>query len=97
MNDVGAAPIEVRRKRLHFRSGRRGFKEVDAIFAAFAALHLSELDDAELDSFEALLNVPDQEVYQWLCGSAPVPPAHDTPVFDRLKAICNRKSPTWSA
>lgn len=85
-----------RRKRLCFRAARRGFKETDAIFGAFAETHLAGLDEAELDRFESLLNVPDQEIYDWLRGHAPVPPAHDTPVFHRLKAICNRRNPTWN-
>jgi antitoxin CptB len=90
------APIEVRRKRLRFRAARRGFKEADAIFGAYAERHLSGLDEAELDSFEALLNTPDQEVYDWLRGYVPVPPTHDTTVFHQLKAICSRQNPTWN-
>ncbi len=93
MNDTA---IQTRRKRLHFRASRRGFKEADAIFGAFAELHLAELDDMELASFETLLDAPDQDVYDWLRGYAPVPTCYDTPVFARLKAICNRKNPVWN-
>ena len=87
---------ETWRKRLHFRAVRRGFKEADAIFGAFADIHLGELNEAELASFEALLDAPDQDVYDWLRGHAPVPTSHDTSVFARLKAICNRKNPIWN-
>lgn len=93
---MSVPPLEFRRRRLQFRAARRGFKEADAIFGAFAALHLPKLDEAELEAFEALLEVPDQEVYDWLRGYAPVPPAHDTPVFARLRALCNRKNPVWN-
>ena len=75
-----------RRKRLLFRAQRRGFKEVDLIFGAFAQAHLSALDATGLDQFEALLTAPDQEVYAWLRGAEPVPPEHDNPVFAGLKA-----------
>ena len=88
--------LELRRKRLAFRAARRGFKEADAIFDAFAVAHLGELNKAELDAFEALLEVPDQLVYDWLRGYTPVPTLHDTPVFLRLKALCNRKNPVWN-
>jgi len=91
-----AGSSEARRKRLFFRAQRRGFKEADLIFAAFAAAHLDSLDETGLDAFEALLMVPDQLVYDWLQG-APVPPEHDTPVFAQMRAICRRKDPTWSA
>ena len=87
---------ELRRKRLGFRAARRGFKEADAIFGTFAARHLDALNTAELDAFEALLDVPDQLVYDWLSGYAPVPAAHDTEVFLHLKAICCRKNPVWN-
>jgi len=87
---------EVRRKRLLFRAQRRGFKEVDLIFGTFAARDLPTLDDAGLDQLEALLEAPDQDVFAWLKGDAPVPAAYDTPVFARLKALCSRKDPTWN-
>jgi len=94
---VKQAASEIRRKQLHFRATHRGFKEADAILGTFAALHLPELDAQELEMFAALLEVPDHELYDWLRGAEPVPSAHDTPVFARLKAICERKHPTWSA
>jgi antitoxin CptB len=87
---------EVRRKRLLFRAQRRGFKEVDLIFGTFAARELASLDEAGLDQLEALLEAPDQEVFSWLKGNAPVPAPYDTPVFARLKTLCMRKNPTWN-
>jgi antitoxin CptB len=87
---------EIRRKKLRFRAARRGFKEADAIFGAFADLYLQGLDEHGLDGFEAILDVPDQEVYDWLRGNAPIPRAYDTPLFARLKAVCNRKNPVWN-
>ena len=86
---------ENRRKRLLFRAQRRGFKEVDLIFGAYADLHLAALDEAGLDQFEALLTAPDQEVYAWLRGAQPVPAAYDNPVFAGLKALCEQTAPRW--
>jgi antitoxin CptB len=88
---------ENRRKRLLFRAQRRGFKEVDLIFGAYAQATLWALDAAGLDQFEALLAAPDQEVYAWLRGAAPVPEEYDNPVFAGLKAVCGRKDSTWNA
>jgi len=93
---MSKSPIEIWRKRLRFRAARRGFREADAIFGAFAEVYLGELDEIELATFEALLEVPDQDIYDWLRGHAPVPTLHDTPIFARLKAICNRKNPVWN-
>ncbi|HEX4272639.1 MAG TPA: succinate dehydrogenase assembly factor 2 [Rhizomicrobium sp.] len=88
---------ENRRKRLLFRAQRRGFKEVDLIFGAYAEIQLMQLDEASLDQFEALLTAPDQDVYAWLRGAAPVPPEFDNPVFAGLKAVCQQQSPRWNS
>ena len=78
------------------RAQRRGFKEVDLIFGAYAEAALWGLDAAGLDQFEALLTAPDQEVYAWLRGAVPVPPEYDNPVFAGLKAVCGRKGHVWN-
>jgi len=87
---------ETRRKRLLFRAQRRGFKEVDLIFGAFAAEALATMSEQALDEFEALLAAPDKDVFLWLQGQAPVPPEFDNETFTGLKAVCGRKNPTWN-
>jgi antitoxin CptB len=95
--DQKGGSSENRRKRLLFRAQRRGFKEVDLIFGAFAQEQLWSLDATGLDQFEALLTAPDQEVYAWLRGAVPVPADYDNPVFAGLQAVCGRKDPQWNA
>ncbi len=98
MDDVEqGGSSENRRKRLLFRAQRRGFKEVDLIFGAYAESHLNRLDTPGLDQFEALLAAPDQEVYAWLRGAEPVPPEYDNPVFAGLRAVCEQKNPRWGS
>jgi antitoxin CptB len=86
---------EARRKQLLFRCQRRGFKELDLIFGAFAAEHLNALSDDELEQLDLLLNAPDDDVYAWLRGYEATPARYASPVFGKLQAICNRKSPAW--
>jgi antitoxin CptB len=95
-DDENGGSFGARRKRLLFRAKRRGFKEVDLIFGVFAVEELAQLDKTELDQFEALLEAPDQEVYAWLRGHSAPPAEFDTPLFARMKAVCNRKDPTWN-
>ncbi len=98
MDDVEqGGSSENRRKRLLFRAQRRGFKEVDLIFGAFAERHLNSLDEVGLDQFEALLTAPDQDVYAWLRGAASAPPEYDNCVFAGLKAVCEQKNPRWGS
>ncbi|HEX3652151.1 MAG TPA: succinate dehydrogenase assembly factor 2 [Rhizomicrobium sp.] len=87
---------ETRRKQLLFRCQRRGFKELDLVFGAFAAEYLGGLNAAELEQLNLLLNAPDDDVYAWLRGYEAAPARYASPVFDKLKAICQRKSPTWT-
>jgi antitoxin CptB len=96
MTDDRSEELAIRRKRLVFRAQRRGFKEVDLIFGLLAEGHLLELERDELDQLERLLDAPDQSVFAWLKDEEPVPPAFDTPVFARLKALCHRTDPTWN-
>ena len=79
--------MDDRRKRLKFRVWRRGFREIDLILGGFADRYLTDLDDADLDAFEALLNVADNDAYDWITGAAPAPPEHDTPLLAHLRAF----------
>src|SRR6266576_2369714 len=88
---------ENRRKRLLFRAQRRGFKEVDLIFGAYAQESLAGLDQAGLDHFEALLTAPDQDVYDWLRDAVRVPAEYDNEVYAGLKAVLGRKDIRWNA
>ena len=60
--------IETRRRKLLFRAQRRGFRELDLYMQQFTEAHLKALDARQLDEFEAVLNIPDQHVYDWIMG-----------------------------
>lgn len=64
---------EHRLKRLHMRSMRRGIKEMDLILSAYAARHLADMEEAELDLYDALLAENDQDLYQWVTGQVVAP------------------------
>lgn len=65
--------MDAHRKRLQFRAWRRGFREIDLILGQFADKTLADMDEGSLELFEALLNEPDQDVYDWLAARAPAP------------------------
>ena len=69
--------LALKRKRLLFRSVRRGTKETDLIIGGFARTWLGRLDERQLDRFEALLEQNDPDVLAWVLGMAPTPPAFD--------------------
>ena len=74
-----------RRRRLSFRAWYRGMKEMDLILGRFADTHLAGFDTAELDAFEAIVELPDIELYQWLTGRVAVPETHDTAMLRRIR------------
>ncbi|MDX2277172.1 MAG: succinate dehydrogenase assembly factor 2 [Hyphomonadaceae bacterium] len=79
--------MDDRRKRLKFRAWRRGFREIDLILGGFADRWLVDLSDSDLDAFEALMKVPDNDVYDWITDAAEAPPEYNTPVLARLRAF----------
>ena len=79
--------MDTRRRKLKFRAWRRGFREMDLLMGSFADKHLDQYDETGLDQFEALLNLPDWEVYAWLVGQSEVPVDQRSPVLDQLIAF----------
>lgn len=80
-------PSDHRRKRLLFRSWHRGTRESDLILGRFAEAHLARFDAAQLDRYEALLECSDAEIFDWVTGRAPPPPAHDHDVTRLLMSF----------
>jgi antitoxin CptB len=77
--------LDARRRRVLFRSWHRGIREMDLIMGRFSDAHIADLSDRELDNYEKLMDLPDQEILSWIDGTAQVPAAFDTPLFRRLR------------
>jgi len=78
-------PRDVKIKRLHMRSIRRGIKEMDLILTEFSVSHLADLSDAELELYDALLAENDHDLYKWVSSGEGAPEAY-APIWDRLVA-----------
>jgi antitoxin CptB len=76
--------VETRRKKLAFRASRRGFRELDLFMQQFTAVHLDGFDARQLDQFEAVLDIPDQYVHDWIMSRAEPPEDHRSEVLDLL-------------
>lgn len=96
-NDA-SEPHEVRLRRLKMRSWRRGMKEMDLILGRFADECLAQLQDSELDSYEALLSENDQDLYLWVTRRVTGTVHEDRgpqelfPVLDRIAGHAGRHS-----
>jgi antitoxin CptB len=80
--------LDVRSRRLLFRSWRRGTQESDLILGSFAEESLESLDSIQLDRFEALLDCTDPDLFDWIFGGSAPPPEHDHDVMRLLRDFC---------
>ena len=85
--DVVSLPADLRCKMLRFRSWHRGTREADLLLGSFADAHLTGFDGAQLDRYEALLDCSDADLFDWIAGRVPPPPAHDNDVTCLLLAF----------
>jgi antitoxin CptB len=79
--------LDLRRRRLLYRSWHRGTREMDLIMGRFADAVIGELTEAEVEELERLSEVADGELYAWISGERPVPASYDGGVFRRLRAF----------
>ena len=77
--------LEIRRKRLRFRSWHRGTKEMDLLLGSFADRHLEAMSADQLERYEALLELPDPQIYLWLLDRAEPPPDFDHDLMTLLR------------
>jgi len=59
-----------RRKKLLFRARHRGTREAGLLLGNFAERYLGGFDADRLDRFEALLDLEDGVIYDWVAGLA---------------------------
>lgn len=84
MTERSSEGLDVRRRRLLYRAWHRGVLEMDLIVGRFADACIDTFDDADLEAFERLIEVPNSDLYAWVCGERPVPQDHDSAVLRRL-------------
>jgi antitoxin CptB len=83
--------LDARRRKLLYHCWHRGTREMDLIMGRFADAAIGDLNEADVDDFERLAEVPDQDLYGWLTGDVPLKADYDTEVFRRLRAFVERK------
>ena len=77
--------LDLRRRKLLFRSWHRGLREMDLIMGGFADAKVGELSERELTEFERLIEVPDRDLLAWIMGEEAVPSDFDSALFRKLR------------
>ena len=88
-----SADLDPRRRKILFRAWHRGMREMDLIMGRFADAEIGNLNEAELDEFERLIEVLDRDLLSWVTGEAEVPENYDSDVFRQLKAFHQHDKP----
>jgi antitoxin CptB len=81
---------DLRRRRLLFRSTHRGTFENDLLIGGFVRAHLVGLTEAEVDALEAVMEMPDNDLADWLTGRVAIPQEKDTPMLRRMRDFHTR-------
>lgn len=82
--------LDDRRKRLLFRCWHRGTREMDLILGRFADAEIAILSEAEMTELEALMELPDPDLYNAFSGSGDIDPQYAGALFDRIKSFQGR-------
>lgn len=90
MQDDTETGLTPRRRRLRYRAWHRGTKEADLIIGGFVDRHITTFTDPELDELEALLELPDVDLADWLSGRRPIPAEHASPMLTRIATEAGR-------
>jgi antitoxin CptB len=85
MSEPALPDLETRRRRLLYRATHRGTFENDLLVGGYARRHVPGMSVAELDALEAVMELPDADLADWLTGRRPVPTGLDTPMFRKLR------------
>ena len=76
---------ENRIRRLIYQSSYTGTRETDLLLGQFANRYLDNLEDQQLDDYEALLAQGDQNILAWVRGDLKIPANLNGTVFSLIK------------
>jgi antitoxin CptB len=85
MSEPEPASRDSRRRRLLYRATHRGTYENDILLGGFVQRHIDVLRESELAALEALLELPDNDLADWLTGRLPIPSEAETPMLRRVR------------
>jgi antitoxin CptB len=85
MSEPETDSSDARRRRLLYRATHRGTYENDILLGGFVRRHLDAMRESELAALEALLEIPDNDLADWLTGRLPIPPEADSLMLRRVR------------
>ena len=80
-------------KRLKWRCQHRGIKEMDLVFMRFLERHYPGLDTTQRQEFEALIDVPDLDIMNWILQRE-APPQRFRHFIELMREVSGETRPT---
>ncbi|MDB5316943.1 MAG: succinate dehydrogenase assembly factor 2 [Rhodospirillales bacterium] len=75
---------EIRRRRVLFRAQHRGTKETDLMVGGFVARHIASFSESELTQVEAVMELLDVDLADWLSGRREIPVEVESVMLRRM-------------
>jgi len=82
-----------RRKRLLFRANHRGTRENDLLIGGFVRDALPDLPERALGALEAILDIPDPLIGDFLTGRGPMPDGFDPALLTAMRDWALARTP----
>jgi antitoxin CptB len=86
-SQISSDGLEPRRRRALFRAWHRGTREMDFLLGRFADAHIRGLSDLDLADFEALLELPDGDLFDFIIAGVALAPERRTPLLNAITAF----------
>jgi antitoxin CptB len=85
MTEPAQPPRDARRRRLLYRATHRGTQETDLLVGGYVAARIDAFSDADLDALDAILDLPDPDLANWLTGREDIPPEADSAMLRAMR------------
>jgi antitoxin CptB len=82
-----------RRRRLLFRATHRGTQETDRLIGGYVAPRLHDFTEQELDAIEAVMDLPDVDLADWLMGRTPIPQGEHSSLLHAMREDARTRRP----
>jgi len=66
---------------------RRGLLELDIVLGRFVETHYAQLDEAQRRAFEALLDMPDNPLWEAIAGRGEVASGEQQALLEKIRAV----------
>ena len=63
------------------------------MIGGFVRAHYGSLTEADVDALEAVMDMPDTHLADWLTGREPIPPEDETPMLLRMRDFLRNPLP----